>query len=206
MPRSGQTTARLGTLFAVTTIALLSAVGCGRELDAGSASPEGPLTEGDSIGPVTSEPTTSPAPNAAPQEEATGLPTRVPELELSDFDMGSPVAGADGVFSADPGQCLAEPSPGARVSCDGQHGAEVFYTFNLQGGDYPGDGQVRDEAAAQCGAQVVAYLGGEDTESRYTVTALTPSRATWEDDGDTEVLCLLTSDGPTSGSAFQSER
>lgn len=195
-------------------VALLSSVAlvglglaaCGRDLGADDATPDPSLAESDTIAPLEPETPTSGEPTPGTAEDETGLPTRVPELSLADFDMGRPASGADGVFTADPGQCLADPEPGGRLSCDGEHRAEVFYTFNLDDGDYPGDDAVDDEAESRCAAQVEAYLGGADADSTYGIASLTPSEQTWDDDGDTEVLCLLTTEHPESGSAFQSLR
>ncbi|MGC5629165.1 septum formation family protein [Georgenia sp. Z1344] len=192
-------------LTAVGVVGLLVA-SCGRGQDADEQE-AADVSEQVTIAPVESESGSTEAPTAddGAGEDETGLPTRVPELELTDFDAGQPAAGSDGVFTANPGQCLAEPEPGGVISCEGAHRAEVFYTFNLPAGDYPGDDAVSDEATGQCDSQVGAYLGGDDAGT-YSVSALTPSRQTWEDDGDTEVLCLLVTENPGEESAFQSER
>ncbi|MGO1583588.1 MAG: septum formation family protein [Actinomycetaceae bacterium] len=193
-------------LLTAAVVVGMSLASCGRSLDSEDATVESTLPESDTIAPLESEtPTTEETTSGAAEVEA-GQPTRVPDLSLADFDTGRPAADSDGVFTADPGQCLADPEPGSRISCDGEHGAEVFYTFNLDDGDYPGDDAVADEADDRCSSQLEAYLGGEDTDSTYGVASLTPSEETWDDDGDTEVLCLLTTEDPDSGSAFQSLR
>lgn len=194
-----------GRRLVVVAIAGLLVASCGRGTDDGAPG-AGDDAEDITIAPVEPEAPTEEAPTQSDAEDETGMPTRVPEVSLEDFDMGDPVSGADGVFTADPGQCLTDPEPGSTISCDGAHRAEVFYTFNLPSGDYPGDDAVDDEATSQCDSQLAAYLGGEDTDGTYSVAALTPSRETWEDDDDTEVLCLLTSENDVQGSAFQSER
>ncbi|SJM59216.1 hypothetical protein CZ771_10820 [Actinomycetales bacterium JB111] len=194
----------MGAWIALATLATASLAGCGR-----GPQDDAPTTAGTSwedenpFGAPTDDAGEQPTSGGAGDEPTGELPTRTLELTLDDFDTGSPSSDSDNVFTADPGQCLDEPEVGRPISCDGNHRAEVYYTFNLPEGDFPGDSAVRDESDSRCSSQLTAYVGGEDT-SDYSVDALVPSEDSWNDSDDTEVLCLLVTADPVEGSAFQS--
>ena len=204
MSRSSHRRRSTGAWIALTTLAVASLAGCGRGPEVEERTTAGTSWEDDNpFGAPTDDAGEEPATSGAGDEPTSELPTRTLEVSLDDFDTGSPSSDSDNTFTADPGQCLEEAEVGRPISCDGDHRAEVYYTFNLTAGDFPGDDAVRDESSSRCSSQLTAYLGGEDTDG-YSVDALVPSEDSWNDSDDTEVLCLLVSDDPVEGSAFQS--
>jgi hypothetical protein len=194
----------VGAWIALATLTTASLAGCGRGLQEDEPTTAGTSWEDENpFGAPTDDAGEEATTGGAGDEPTSELPTRTLELTLDDFDTGSPSSDSDNVFTADPGQCLDEPEVGRPVSCDGNHRAEVFYTFNLTEGDFPGDSAVREQSDSRCSSQLTAYVGGEDT-SDYSVDALVPSEESWNDSDDTEVICLLVTPDPVEGSAFQS--
>ncbi|MGC5629166.1 septum formation family protein [Georgenia sp. Z1344] len=121
--------------------------------------------------------------------------------DLSEFDNGE---GAPGVFTANPGECIDSVAPDSIISCDEEHDLEVFYTDNIDGDEYPGEDVVSEEGQALCEENFEAYVGTDYASSEYLLNGQFPSEATWTQAGDTEVICLLESPEPTTGSAYQS--
>ena len=120
---------------------------------------------------------------------------------LDEFDNGE---GAPGVFTANPGECIDSIDPSTMISCDDPHDREVFYTYNIDDTEFPGEEALQEEVRAECSAQFEAYVGAPYEESSFEVSSMYPSEATFSQAGDTEVICLLDSAEPVTGSAFQS--
>ncbi|MGC5616520.1 septum formation family protein [Georgenia sp. Z1491] len=121
--------------------------------------------------------------------------------DLSEFDNGE---GAPGVFTANPGECLDSVATDEIISCDEEHDLEVFYTYNIEADEFPGEDVVSEEAQATCEENFEAYVGSAPEDSEYAMFALSPSQTTWDQAGDTEVICMLESAELTTGSGYQS--
>lgn len=121
-----------------------------------------------------------------------------PDPSVFDHGEASP-----GVFTAAPGDCFVTSDDTRTVPCDHPHGAEVFYTFTMDGDDYPGeDGFDLDRCTEMFGP----YVGTTHDASGYGIAWLVPSRSTWEQSGDREVICMLVTEDLRTGSAYQSIR
>jgi hypothetical protein len=105
------------------------------------------------------------------------------------------------VFSLEPGTCFddvdaffEEDSEGVSdvptVDCDEPHDNEVFATFDLPDGSYPGDDAVTTAADDGCIDRFADYVGIDYADSRFVSTYLVPTADSWAD-GDREVVCFL---------------
>ncbi|MER8027496.1 DUF4190 domain-containing protein [Streptomyces bauhiniae] len=84
------------------------------------------------------------------------------------------------------------------VPCEGAHEGEVFATFAIKGGPYPGDAVVED-AAERCVGLLDAYaMDAWALPDDADVFHVTPTKETWSL-GDREVTCVLgsTTEGGT---------
>ncbi|MGO1583590.1 MAG: septum formation family protein [Actinomycetaceae bacterium] len=124
------------------------------------------------------------------------VPNGGPDPEVFDHGHGAP-----GIFTAAPGDCLVETDATVSVPCDHPHSAEVFYTFTVEGDEYPGDDGFETDL---CLEMFGAYVGTTPEAGGYGLTWLVPSRSTWADAGDREVICLLTTEELATGSAYRS--
>jgi hypothetical protein len=69
-------------------------------------------------------------------------------------------SGAPAVFGLRQGNCITTPNESVVtvVSCTSPHDAEVFATFTLPAGPWPGSAAVQQEANDACGALLSGYL------------------------------------------------
>lgn len=87
------------------------------------------------------------------------------------------------------------------LPCAEKHSWEAFAANDLTGTDFPGNAEVKDQAEKACGVAFEDFIGIAAEDSRYEVTFLTPTRETWTQAGDREVVCLVgTSSGGITGS------
>ncbi|MEL7208904.1 MAG: septum formation family protein [Actinomycetota bacterium] len=89
------------------------------------------------------------------------------------------------------------------VACSEEHDFEIFHTFELDDGAYPGAEQLEDQWIQGCLAQFEGFVGSTFDESALDISAIFPTRESWNELGDREVLCSVTAvDGtPRSSSA-----
>lgn len=119
--------------------------------------------------------------------------------------VGAALTGCAQAPTAEIGDCLDTTALGGlqeipTVPCDDPHDAQVFHTFDLPGGDYPGDEEVIEAADAGCVAAFEAYIGEAADESALDIWYLTPPEQGWVSAGDREVICLAVADEPATGS------
>ena len=89
----------------------------------------------------------------------------------------------------------------ALVPCTDKHHWEAFAVSNLPGDDFPGNAEVRDQATKACTPAFESFIGIASEDSRYELTLLTPTKETWTQAGDREVVCLVgSSSGGLTGS------
>ncbi|MET8946716.1 DUF4190 domain-containing protein [Streptomyces sp. NPDC004542] len=94
-------------------------------------------------------------------------------------------------FDAPGGSLEGEAYEVDEVPCDGKHDGEVFASFPLGGGSYPGDSSVTDRADQRCYELQYSYaMDGWAVPDDVDIYYLTPSRDTWAL-GDREVACLF---------------
>jgi Septum formation len=105
------------------------------------------------------------------------------------------------VFSLEPGTCFDDidaffddDSEGVSdvptVDCAEPHDNEVFATYDLPDGDFPGQEAIATEAEEECIERFEDYVGIAYPESRFISTYLIPTAQGWEG-GDREVVCFL---------------
>lgn len=99
-------------------------------------------------------------------------------------------------FSVRVGDCLDRlPTDAAAelplLPCDQPHYWEAFATSTLVGDDYPGNAAVRDQADKACSAEFADFVGVKVDTSKLDLTMLTPTKETWTQAGDREVVCLV---------------
>jgi hypothetical protein len=93
------------------------------------------------------------------------------------------------------------------VGCARLHTDEVFATFTLRDGVYPGDHQVETLAGRGCDKRFAAFVGRSPARTTLDVNLVTPTKETWYLDHDRGVLCTVGSPGhPTKGSVRHSGR
>lgn len=93
------------------------------------------------------------------------------------------------------------------VACARLHTDEVYATFTLRDGVYPGDRQVETLAWRGCDTRFAAYVGNSSALTTLDTNVVTPTKEAWSFDHDRGVLCTVGSPGhPTKGSVRHSGR
>lgn len=100
------------------------------------------------------------------------------------------------VFELSAGTCFDDPGSGEIsdvpiVECDDPHDNEVYATFDLPDGDYPGDEQVAAQADAGCEGRFADWAGISYEESRLVYSHLSPTADGWDRLDDREVVCFV---------------
>ncbi|MET9352199.1 DUF4190 domain-containing protein [Streptomyces sp. NPDC006617] len=102
-------------------------------------------------------------------------------------------------YSLEKGQCFTTPSGSLQgvtydvdeVPCAREHDGEVFASFDLPDGSYPGDGEITRAADDRCYALQDAYaMDRWALPADVDVYYLTPTSASWRT-GDREITCLF---------------
>ena len=89
------------------------------------------------------------------------------------------------------------------VPCDGPHANEVFAVLEQPGEEFPGAEEIRGLAEEGCSGAFEPYVGASLETSTLTPFPITPTAESWEQ-GDRQVVCVLTSAGPRVTSARDS--
>ncbi len=71
------------------------------------------------------------------------------------------------------------------------HDNEIFFLFEVEDGDWPGDGFLETTADQACLARFEAYVGRDYATSRLDFYYFGPSQLSWERLGDREIVCIL---------------
>jgi hypothetical protein len=129
-----------------------------------------------------------------PARDAAGQVIEAGELDAFDLQVGD-------CFNNDPdsnavGEVMAVP-------CTTLHDFEVYHTFNLSDGEYPGADALKNAWTQGCLAEFESFIGISFDQSSLQVSGIYPTEATWNEVDDREVLCSVTAlDGsPREGSA-----
>lgn len=93
------------------------------------------------------------------------------------------------------GDCVSlEPSDNGdktvRVDCAQPHNQEVFYSFAMPNGDFPGYFEIGDAAQDECTSAFEDYVGVPWEQSDYTYDFAAPDEETWAQ-GERTITCLL---------------
>ncbi|MCY9782430.1 septum formation family protein [Nocardiopsis sp. EMB25] len=82
------------------------------------------------------------------------------------------------------------------LDCSEEHDAEIFYTYDLPAGDYPGADAIGTDAGETCSGQAFTdFVGIEYTMSDIYIDAFTPTEDGWNRLDDREVVCYLDTQG-----------
>ncbi len=108
-------------------------------------------------------------------------------------------SGEGNVFSLKAGDCFnqgdaAEVENVELVDCDELHQYEVFAAADVEapsGARFPGSDQLEFVAFSLCLGHFDEYVGETYENSLLDIQTLSPSRDSWEDAGDREVVCTL---------------
>ena len=95
------------------------------------------------------------------------------------------------VFGLRPGECINSTGNGLNVtvlSCATPHDAEVFATFSLPKGTWPGDSAVQQEAGNGCESRLGSYLNPQLATADLTQEYVYPNQAAWQA-GERTVVC-----------------
>lgn len=95
------------------------------------------------------------------------------------------------VFGLRPGECINSAGNGLDVtilSCATPHGAEVFATFSLPAGAWPGASAVQQDAGNGCVNRFGSYLNPQLATAALTQEYVYPNQAAWQA-GERTVVC-----------------
>jgi hypothetical protein len=95
------------------------------------------------------------------------------------------------VFGLRPGECINSAANGLNVtllSCATPHDAEVFATFSLPAGAWPGASAVQQEAGNGCVSRFSSYLNPQLATADMTQEYVYPNQAAWQA-GERTVVC-----------------
>jgi len=118
-------------------------------------------------------------------------PARDPEGNITD-------TGAASVFSFRTGDCFDDPASDAAeveelsaVPCSQPHDNEIYHTFDMPDGEFPGAEAIFDVAYEEClGDVFTGYVGITFEESELDVFPVTPTETSWGA-GDRTVYCAV---------------
>ena len=95
------------------------------------------------------------------------------------------------VFGLRPGECINSAGNGLNIttlSCATPHDAEVFATFSLPKGAWPGASAVQQDAGNGCVNRFSSYLNPQFATADLTQEYVYPNRAAWQA-GERTVVC-----------------
>lgn len=106
------------------------------------------------------------------------------------------------VFSIEVGDCFQDASSLSEeeatevesvpiVDCEEHHDNEVYHTFDIEGGEFPGAAAVQETSDEGCLAAFEEFVGTPYDSSRYYFGTLYPTRQTWSEMDDREVVCYV---------------
>ncbi len=107
------------------------------------------------------------------------------------------------VFGLRPGECINSTGNGLNVtvlSCATPHDAEVFATFSLPKGAWPGDSAVQQDAGNACESRLGSYLNPQLATADLTQEYVYPNQAAWQADERTVVCEVRAATGQLTGS------
>ena len=101
------------------------------------------------------------------------------------------------VFDLAVGTCFDDPGGGDEVSevpvveCDEPHDNEVYASFTLDDGDFPGDEQVAASAEEGCLGRFDEWAGIAYADSRLVASYFAPTESSWDSLDDREIICYV---------------
>src|SRR5262245_16433271 len=113
---------------------------------------------------------------------------------------GAVVEGGElGAFRIRVGDCFNDVAQGAfesvtAIPCSEPHVYEVYAAFFVNGDSdapYPGDTTLASDADSGCVDRFEGFVGTSFERSIYDGQSITPTRESWEQLDDREILCVL---------------
>jgi Septum formation len=101
------------------------------------------------------------------------------------------------VFGLRPGECINSTGNGLNVtvlSCATPHDAEVFASFSLPAGAWPGASAVQQDAGNSCASRLSGYLNPQLASADLTQEYVYPNQAAWQA-GERTVVCEVRAAG-----------
>lgn len=110
-------------------------------------------------------------------------------------------AGSD-AFHVKVGDCTGELGDGSvsdvtLIPCAQKHNWEAYHSEVVTDEEYPGEAKIREKAEKTCEDKYKAYSGISSSKSKYSITYMYPTQASWLTANDREILCLVGSDTAT---------
>ena len=105
--------------------------------------------------------------------------------------------GEIGAFRLRLGDCFTDGSAGdliqsvQGVPCSSPHDGEVYFAVFLPDGDYPGDTAIGDSADQACLNAFKPFTGSDYETSALGLWSMIPTKDSWEQIDDREVLCVV---------------
>ena len=133
-------------------------------------------------------------------------------------DSGAVVeSGEVGAFRIRVGDCLAAIAFDAPIEsvdalpCSEPHASEVYGAFNIltpEDAAFPGTASISAQADDGCYSRFAGFVGLPYERSVYEISSITPTKGSWEQIHDREVLCLvaMTDNSLMTGSAKDTNR
>jgi len=107
------------------------------------------------------------------------------------------------VFELRPGECINSAGNGLNItvlSCATPHDAEVFATFSLPQGSWPGASAVQQDAGNGCASRLGGYLNPQLATAALSQEYVYPNQAAWQA-GERTVVCEVSAvSGQLTGS------
>jgi hypothetical protein len=110
------------------------------------------------------------------------------------------------IFSVRAGTSMQLPASGTVVhvvACADPHDAEIFGTFRLTGGTWPGDSTARQQAASGCESRLSGYINPQLDTSNLTQSYVYPGQQAWTSGQRTVVCEVRSASGQLTGSVRQ---
>lgn len=126
---------------------------------------------------------------------------------------GCSLLGDTGIFSLTVGDCIESTALDGAVDtvpvieCDEPHESEVYASFQLDDGEFPGTEAITTEAEDLCLEAFEEFVGLAYGDSDLDATTMTPTEESWDTHEDREVLCLVSdSDAAVTGTLRDADR
>jgi hypothetical protein len=107
---------------------------------------------------------------------------------------------SESVFDLRPGDCFDDPVEDGdfaeeaetlpMVDCDDPHDNEAYALYDMEGGAFPAQAAIDDEAISKCVPLFEDYVGSSYETSRLDIWWIFPTEEGWSE-GDREVACVL---------------
>jgi len=92
------------------------------------------------------------------------------------------------------------------VPCDTPHTDEVFFLFDVEDGEFPGDDVLQEQAWTRCGEEFEKYVGIAYDDSELELYNYQPTKSSWNHWDDRAIQCILYSNEDVTGTLAGSAR